>query len=104
MKSKYYPCVWYANKLHTLKSDGRYHNLSSMLRDVCYATSKRAWQEVNKQPRILALHKDTYKGLVLSSDDFEYLNNTVFNNDEIYFETEKEKAVLEYIKNKFAQQ
>ena len=100
-KVKYYPCVWYLNNIHTLKSDGRYHNLSSSLRDICYATYKRAMQDVAKQVRVVGLKEGSYNGLVLSSDDFKYLDENVFNNDDIYFEVDKKKFVYEFIKGKF---
>ena len=100
-KVKYYPCVLYANNIHTLRTDGRYHNLSSSLKDVCYATYKRALQDVNKQRTGVGLKENSYNGLVLSSEDFKYLDENIFNNDDIYFDADKNKCVYEYIKNKF---
>jgi len=100
-KVKYYPCVWYANSIHTLRTDGRYHNLSSSLKDVCYATYKRALQDVNKQRTSVGLKEGSYNGLVLSSEDFKYLDDSVFYNDDVYFKSDKDKSVYEYIKNKF---
>ena len=100
-KVKYYPCVWYSNNIHTLKTDGRYHNLSSSLKDVCYATYKRALQDANKQCKRVGLKEYSYNSLVLSSEDFKYLDENVFNNDDIYFDSEKRKCVYDYIKNKF---
>ena len=93
MKEMYYPCVFHKNELYVLASDGIFHKLNTSLKWVGWKRYERAKQEAMKVSK-------TYKVLVLSDSEIKELFNKVYDNDDIYFDADKRKAVCEIIKDK----
>jgi len=97
-KTNYFPCLYWCDKLYVWRTNNRYHNLSSDRKMVSFKTQKAALNVLKKTKN--EYDSTACKKLILEDKDFNLIKD-VLDNDDLYFDYQKEEAIFNIIKDKF---